>query len=143
MCEACLLHILPFLTHAHLLSQEKLNLIKKQALKLSSKEGYEVGNSAVVFGIVAEALNLSDKESTYAMMYVLARDMVSAATRLNMVGPLVGQSILADLDRYIVAIVELVQEGGEVDVDLAFTGGGVGEGLASAHERLYSRLFNS
>ena len=117
--------------------------IKKTALRASTKEGYEAGNAAIILGIVTSLLGLSDRDAVQCYCYMLARDMVSAATRMNVIGPLIGQSILGSLDGFIGKIAGLVQEGRDIDLDKCFTGGGIGEGLASAHERLYSRLFNS
>ncbi|GMI27034.1 hypothetical protein TeGR_g12690 [Tetraparma gracilis] len=121
----------------------RLAEVKRSVLRASSKEGFEAGNAACVFGLVAGLLGLGDKDAARCYLYTVARDMVSAATRMNVVGPIQGQEVLADVEGFIEAVAGLVVEGGELDMNEVFVGGGIGDGLASAHERLYSRLFNS
>ena len=77
-------------------------------------------------------------------LYMQARDQVSAAVRMNLIGPLEGARVLAVVAAEAKVVVDgRVVEGGEVDVDEAFVCVPWMEIMGDAHERLYTRLFNS
>jgi urease accessory protein UreH/urease accessory protein UreF len=54
-----------------------------------------VGHLASTFGVVAALLNLSEDQACRLMGFCVARDIVSASVRLNLVGPMAGVKLLA------------------------------------------------
>ena len=55
----------------------------------------DTGHFGALFGIIAKELGITTPEEVCRVLqYCLARDVVSAAVRLNLVGPLAGLSIL-------------------------------------------------
>ena len=53
------------------------------------------GHYASVFGLVTAKWGLSVEETRYLLAYCIARDVVSAAVRLNLIGPLASVPLLA------------------------------------------------
>ena len=56
----------------------------------------EPGHYAAVFGLVTARWGLSVEETRYLLAYCIARDVVSAAVRLNLIGPLASVPLLAE-----------------------------------------------
>lgn len=54
-----------------------------------------VGHLASTFGVVAALLDLSEDQACRLMGFCVARDIVSASVRLNLVGPMAGVKLLA------------------------------------------------
>ena len=68
-----------------------LKPLKRQLLKKTVMTGIETGHAVTIFGAVCGLLKVADAKTTGEMfIYMTARDMVSAAIRLNLVGPLEG-----------------------------------------------------
>lgn len=55
---------------------------------------YAAGHASTVFGIVTQLLQVKEDEASHLFGYCVARDLVSSAVRLNLVGPMAGQAIL-------------------------------------------------
>jgi urease accessory protein UreF/urease accessory protein UreH len=61
---------------------------------LGTRGGHTGGHVATVFGLVSCLLDLSDDDAAELFGYCIARDAVSSAVRLNVLGPLAGQALL-------------------------------------------------
>ncbi len=94
----------------------------------------------VVFGAVGRLLPLSLPSTLRLCLYVVVRDLVSSAVRLNVLGPLRAQTLLFELrpsierasdPHGVLPHQEAVQTAPMMDV------------LQNAHDGLYSRLFQS
>ena len=121
-----------------------LKALKRRIMSASTKSGFERGHGSTVFGATCAILKTSDVECVNMFLYCLCRDMVSAAVRMNLVGPLEGSGIIRQVTRNVEEIVrERVIEGADIDVKGAFMSSPILEILANSHERLYTRLFNS
>lgn len=144
-------------------TSEILKALKRRIMSASTKLGFERGHGSTVFGATCAILKTSDVECVNMFLYCLCRDMVSAAVRMNLVGPLEvrssevplvplrnsnsssqGSGIIRNVVKRVEEIVqERVVEGREIDVKGAFMCSPILEILANSHERLYTRLFNS
>lgn len=98
------------------------------------------GHQAPLVGRVTSLLSLPLQRTVAWYLYTQLRDVVSAATRLNVVGPLAGQSLITRFGRF-------VQHEAEESVhrrveEVAITSP-LMEIVATRHDQLYSRLFQS
>jgi urease accessory protein len=65
-----------------------------QAIQEATTLDDNQGHLAPIFAIVCLSLHVSPKEAYQLLGYCTARDMVSAAVRLNLIGPMAGVSLL-------------------------------------------------
>lgn len=98
------------------------------------------GHLATCHGAVCGLLGLSVSQTRVMFLFITMRDMVSAAVRLNVVGPLRGGALQHTLSTRVPALVArtralAVQQSCQVVPLLSI--------IAGAHDRLYSRMFNS
>ena len=95
---------------------------------------------APVFGAVANAFELSIDLAVRLFLYMTLRGLISSGVRLGIVGPLEAQAIQYRLGSHAEA---LANRG--VDLELASVAqtSPVIDLLQAAHDRLYSRLFQS
>ncbi len=98
------------------------------------------GHQAPLLGRTAALLSLPCGRTVEWFLYTQLRDVVSAAIRLNIIGPLAGQSLISHLGRYVEiqaeqAVNRRVAEATQTSPVL--------ELVATRHDRLYSRLFQS
>jgi urease accessory protein len=72
------------------------NLVLLQDIQDSIVDGNTHGHVAPIFGIVCSSLGLSHdaNEACRLLGYCTARDIVSAAVRLNLIGPMAGVALL-------------------------------------------------
>eukprot|EP01065_Artemidia_motanka_P027046 TRINITY_DN32281_c0_g1_i1.p1 TRINITY_DN32281_c0_g1~~TRINITY_DN32281_c0_g1_i1.p1 ORF type:complete len:579 (+),score=121.24 TRINITY_DN32281_c0_g1_i1:71-1738(+) len=68
-----------------------------KSLRQSVLQGETPGHISCVFGVAASLLGLPEEAAVQAFVYTSTRDMISAAVRLNVVGPLRGSTLLRDL----------------------------------------------
>ena len=95
---------------------------------------------APVFGALTFYLGIPLDKSLQVFFYTLLRDLVSAAIRLNIIGPHAGQRLLVELSPELELAIE---RSVELELaDIAQTAPLV-EILQVNHDRLYSRLFQS
>ena len=73
---------------------EATNLASLLCLKETMSESSIRGHIGPIFGIVGGLLGLYHDEACRVLAFCAARDMVSAAVRLNLIGPIAGVSIL-------------------------------------------------
>lgn len=108
------------------------------------------GHYAIIFGSVCRILNISLAMCFRMYLRILLRDLVSAASRLNIIGPLEGANMQSSLGFMLEEMVQdmltschdklqLLQPVGVVPVQISpFL-----DIIQSRHDLLYSRLFNS
>ena len=95
---------------------------------------------APVFGAVANALELSIDLAVRLFLYMTLRGLISSGVRLGIVGPLEAQAIQYRLGPHAEA---LANRGVDLELDSAAQTTPVIDLLQAAHDRLYSRLFQS
>ena len=120
-------------------------VLKRKVLKDSSKCS---GHSATCFGAVCGLLDIDEKTCISMFLYTTARDMVNAAVRMNLVGPLEGGRITNDLCTGIDALIKsevdgIIKRKREEICNETHMIAPLLEILSNAHDRLYTRLFNS
>ncbi|CAM9572485.1 unnamed protein product [Ectocarpus sp. 12 AP-2014] len=91
------------------------------------------GHHSPAFGVVCGALGIDEDEAARAFMFLVARDVLSAATRLSLIGPLEAGRLVSSLSGYVetllrVGDVEKVEYVGDP------TGGGSDRGDDSTKE---------
>jgi urease accessory protein len=98
---------------------------------------------AIVFGLVASSLALKEAEAAQLFGYCAARDMVSAAIRLNLIGPLAGVTLLDScwgvVNEGVATAVENEKEGGPI----SSTCSPIAETVHPCHDLLSTRLFRT
>lgn len=124
-----------------------VKLIKKRILLLDPELADFSGHAATCFGAVAGMLKIDSETCSSMFLYTTARDMVNAAVRMNLIGPLEGMQVTNEL---CTSISELIKtqlipslNDGSFDTSSAHQVCPLVEVLANAHDRLYTRLFNS
>ena len=122
-------------TAARVFSSPEINQLQQHV-----KEQALPTHLAPVFGALTFHLEISLDKSLQVFLYTLLRDLVSAAVRLNIIGPHAGQRLLLELTPEL----ELAaRQAVELELeDIAQTAPLV-EILQVNHDRLYSRLFQS
>ena len=98
------------------------------------------GHHAPLAGWVTGLVALPRKKSAAWYLFAQVRDVVSAATRLNIVGPLAGQSLLTRMSRFVLQEAEKALDRPGFDMEATSP---LLEIVATRHDRLYSRLFQS
>ena len=98
------------------------------------------GHHAVMVGRVTSLLNLPLPRTVDWYLYTQLRDVISAAKRLNIIGPLAGQSLISRFGSFVQHESETAA-GRSVD-EVAITSPLL-ELVATRHDQLYSRLFQS
>ncbi|CAM9519465.1 unnamed protein product [Discosporangium mesarthrocarpum] len=130
------------------------------------------GHYAPAFGVVCRGLGLGEATSCRAFLFMAARDILSAATRLSLIGPLQSGQILHGLADYVETLIMLQERPGAGRGRLEDRACQVGfpdpdpnptpnpnairawsliltkvdplmEIIQGNHEQLYSRMFNS
>lgn len=92
------------------------------------------------WGLLARAVGLDGDAAIDAFLFQHVRGLLSAAVRLNVVGPMQAQRVLAGLDATRRQCVTLARQ---TTTETAIATAPTLDLLQSLHERLYSRLFNS
>ena len=112
-----------------------------QQLKRSAKRR-NGGHGPTCFGAICGLLRLPSQQAISMFLYCTARDLVNAAVRMNLVGPLEGAGLTQVLCQ---STEQLLREEGHEILHWkdAHQVSPVIETLANAHDRLYTRLFNS
>jgi urease accessory protein len=121
----------------------------------SSGGGHVHGHLAPVFGFMCLTLGVDVATAARMLLFTTARDVLSAANRLSLIGPMQAARLLSTLSPYVDALVEQQQQqwsaaggGGKTAAAVALMEAvaqvdPVLELLQASHEQLYSRLFNS
>ncbi|RYR37241.1 hypothetical protein Ahy_A09g042161 isoform A [Arachis hypogaea] len=95
---------------------------------------------APIFGLICGTLGLDSTDSQRAYMYITMRDVISAATRLNLIGPLGAAVLQHQLAPNAEAILEKWKNR---DVDDACQVAPLLDTVQGCHGYLFSRLFSS
>ncbi len=98
------------------------------------------GHFPVVFGAVAAALEIDVEQTTRLFLYISLRSMVSSSVRLNIIGPLEGQSLQYRLRTFADALASDCRQSDPQEMVLTAP---LVELFQSSQDRLYSRLFQS
>jgi urease accessory protein UreF len=83
--------------------------INYKSLDKSHSSIFAKGHAAPMFGVLAGSLGMSPLDACRVFAFGAARDSVSAAVRLNLIGPVAGLSLLNDVGRG--AVEEGLEEG--------------------------------
>lgn len=102
--------------------------------------GLSAGHNASCFGAVCGLLALSGETVRRMFLFVTLRDMISAAVRLNVVGPLRGGALQRQLSR---GVASLAARTATLAPDTAYVVAPLHTAVGGVHDRLYSRMFNS
>ena len=139
-----------------------LKRIKKRVLEASTSGKFNSfysfcvsGHAATCFGAVCGLLGMDIKTCSSMFLYTSARDMINAAVRMNLVGPLEAgrfiNNICCRLDVLVDNMIcdhdtdnhQIESTENNLDPSSAHQICPLLEILANAHDRLYTRLFNS
>ena len=121
--------------------QQLQSVVATASLKgRGSGEAHAGGHAATAHGAVCKLLGLEEADAVRTFAFVLLRDMLSAAVRLNLVGPQRAARMQVVLARQ---LDWLCCRARSLDVRDAHQVAPLLEIWAAAHDRLYSRLFNS
>ncbi len=137
-----------FQTIAPVLKVLRKHIIRMSPVQLQSSYQTDCcGHAATCFGAVCGLLNIDNKTCISMFLYTTARDMVNAAVRMNLIGPLEGGCVTNELCNGVEDIIEaflpsLVGVKGDI-IENAHQVAPLIEVLSNAHDRLYTRLFNS
>jgi urease accessory protein len=127
--------------HNDLRTVELLQEIQENIV--GNDDGNGRAHLAIVFGLVASSLALKEAEAAQLFGYCAARDMVSAAIRLNLIGPLAGVTLLDScwgvVKEGVANAVENERDGGP----LSSTCSPIAETVYPCHDLLSTRLFRT
>ena len=106
------------------------------------------GHYSLIFGALCQLLGLSLPVTVRLYLRIVVRDVIMAASRLNIVGPLEGAKLQAELAPVMEEQCKLYLEKRHVKLsqhlpDLPTQTWPIFEIIQSNHDLLYSRLFNS
>lgn len=98
------------------------------------------GHLAPLFGLICRLLQLPLERVASLFLFMTLRDMISAAVRLSIVGPLAGQRLQCELSGTLQENIEIAKQ---IPWQAIRQTAPLVELLQSNHDRLYSRLFQS
>jgi urease accessory protein len=111
-----------------------------QKLRQTTRQDRLPCHLATVWGTVFRYLGLGIEDACQLLMFITLRDLISSAVRLSIIGPLEGQKLQSE---YGSLVEELAAEGVNLGTDDIAQTAPVLDLLQGAHDRLYSRLFQS
>lgn len=121
-----------------------LQLLRKRILV--ARHPTQRGHAVTCFGAICGLIHVDERLCVSMFIYTTARDMINAAVRLNLVGPLQGCQLIHQLctkfDDVVLSQLDVTWTATD-PTDQAFQAAPLIEILANAHDRLYTRLFNS
>ena len=117
----------------------------------SKDERIHRGHAATCFGAIAGMLGIDKSTAVSIFLYTTCRDMVNAAVRMNLIGPLEGGNVTYMIGNRIEALIQAyLKNTGRSEISwyhppniVAFQTAPLLDILSNAHDRLYTRLFNS
>eukprot|EP01041_Mallomonas_annulata_P008582 gene8582-17708_t len=142
----CFLRVVTEAFASHEISLSALNTATLKGLYETSdgKAGVLYGHYAPIFGAICRILGFPYSLSERMFMRCVIRDMVSAAARLNIIGPLEGSRIQVIFSTVIEDMLHkrsLLKDKQNLESPVQTCP--ILEILQSRHDQLYSRLFNS
>jgi len=99
-----------------------------------------LGHFAPIFGVVGRTLEIPHLDTVRLCVYWHLKGVIAAAVRLNIMGPMEAQGLQHKMGSVAEAV---VQRGATYDLDDLAQTNPVQELWQGAHDRLYSRLFQS
>lgn len=141
-----------------------IKAMKRRVLRVDASLANCTGHAATCFGAVCGLLGIDEETCSSMFLYTCARDMVNAAIRMNLIGPLEGGYVTNQLCHGIEDLIktQLVPQltlklsasvsvstsshpyfTNIMDISSAHQICPLIEILSNAHDRLYTRLFNS
>jgi urease accessory protein len=124
-----------------LASAEKIFHVNElSAFRTAIRNHNLAGHFAPVFGRVAALLDLDERSTARLFVFMQLRGWISAAVRLNLIGPLEGQTIQHQLAGAAEAVAARF---GEVSLEDAAQTAPLLDVWQGTQDRLYSRLFQS
>lgn len=140
-------------------AKQRLSETVVDAYKLMIRKGEAPGHLPICWGVLSAALSLSTGRSKQLFLFLYARSLLSAAIRLNAIGPYAAQQLLLHVIRQMVDeeasncshLTSLPSEGPLFEEDWSrlessstpATTWPLGEILAARHDLQHSRIFNS
>ncbi|KAG1695000.1 hypothetical protein DVH05_020930 [Phytophthora capsici] len=115
---------------------QTLLTIRKEAKK--RKQGGV--HHAVLFGVVCALLGVSAEPVQRMYLFVTTRDVLSAATRLNLVGPLEAAKLQFETTQLLENVFQDKKNRGVQD---SYSSAPVLDLVQAMHDQLYTRIFNS
>ena len=103
-------------------------------------EGELSGHHAPLVGRVPSLLSLPLRRTVAWFLYTQLRDVISAAVRLNVIGPLAGQSLISRFGTFVQHEADAAVQRSVDDVAITSP---LLELVATRHDQLYTRLFQS
>ncbi len=107
--------------------------------RTARREGWPM-HAAPLYGVIFRQLQIPLDDIRRSVLYVALRTVLSAAIRLNIVGPLRSQALQQALALY---AEHLLQRSPQTDFHRVTQSAPVLDLWQSSHDRLYSRLFHS
>ena len=98
------------------------------------------GHHAPLVGRVTSLLSLPLRRTVAWFLYTQLRDVISAAVRLNVIGPLAGQSLISRFGTFVQHEADAAVQRSVDDVAITSP---LLELVATRHDQLYTRLFQS
>ncbi|KAI9226294.1 MAG: UreF-domain-containing protein [Piptocephalis tieghemiana] len=98
------------------------------------------GHHVIAFGVAARYWGIRRERALHAFLFLHARSLLSAAVRLNIVGPYAAQR---ELDRLRQIVEHLLVECSHLPIEQARNSAPLLDLAQAAHDRLFTRLFNS
>lgn len=111
-----------------------------RALKTETRRAEASCHQSVIVGVLAGRLGFSSEIARKLFLWQNARDMMSAAVRLNIIGPMAAQKLLATLEQRVQPLVQAHADDGLDDIA---TVSPLLDVVHAHHDTLYSRLFQT
>ncbi|GMF29389.1 unnamed protein product [Phytophthora lilii] len=115
---------------------QALLALRKQA----KKRGQGGVHHAVLFGLVCALLGVDAEPAQRMYLFVTTRDVLSAATRLNLVGPLEAAKLQYEIAPLLEQVFQAKKNRGVED---SYSSAPVLDLVQAMHDQLYTRIFNS
>ncbi|CAI5710893.1 unnamed protein product [Hyaloperonospora brassicae] len=109
----------------------------RKAVKKRKQEGVHY---AVLFGVVCALLDVAVESTQRMFLYVTTRDILSAATRLNLVGPFEAAKLQFELTPL---LEKVVRDKKDREVEDSYSSAPILDLVQAMHDQLYTRIFNS
>lgn len=109
-------------------------------LKLKIRAEKVAGHLSTVFGVSICLLQVSRDEAALMFLFLHVRSLLSAAVRLNIIGPFVGQNLMTRLEG---STREIVERTKCLSLEDTACTSPMLDIMQASHDRLYTRLFNS
>jgi len=98
------------------------------------------GHYVPTLGRITRWLNIPLSDAAPLFIHITVRDLISSAVRLNIIGPLAGQTLWPQLDNEIEQVLKQTEQ---ISIEDIAQTSPLLDILQANHDRLYSRLFQS